>query len=106
MAKGHTVCQYCGQNVPSAHIKRHISLYHPDILKPLSLKARLLKIIVLSLVTLTLAYYSFKSETIIIGLFLAFLWGGILADLVINLKKLKRKMNQTPTIQTIGEKTK
>lgn len=104
MAKGHTVCQYCGSSVPSSYIKTHIEKDHKDIIKPLASSLRLLKIITLTLTTFSLAYFSYSSPNPFVSGFLAFLWGAILVDLVINVKKLLRKYKQGITINQIGGK--
>lgn len=103
MAKGRTTCQYCGDNIPSSYLKTHLRKDHPDVIKPLKTPIRSLKILVLSLEVITLAYISYSTINPYFSMLTAFLWGAILADLVINVKKLKRKLTQNVTITKIGE---
>lgn len=104
MAKGHTICQFCGENVPSSYIRKHVILDHKDMIMPLSPSLRALKIIILTLTTFSLAYFSYNSPNPLVSGFLAFLWGAILVDLVINVKKLLRKYKQGISINRIGGK--
>lgn len=104
MAKGKTVCAFCGVTIPSSRVKEHIQREHANLAKPLSLIPRILKIIILFSISFCLFYYSFSAWNPIVSVVLAFLGGCILADFVINVKKLKTSLAQKIIVQKFGEK--
>ena len=46
MAKGYTICKYCGDYIPTVMLKNHMNTVHKDVLKPLSVYERTLKTII------------------------------------------------------------